>query len=229
MIGLGARLRAGTLALDAGMGTALLARGLVGRAPLWNLARPEEVLAVHRAHVAAGAQLVLTNTFVGASAEEASAALRLARESGAALVGASLWAGLPDLAEQIARLAGADVIWLETATSAAQALAAVRCARLAVEALAEALPLVITCAMEDAPLDRLREAGADAAGYNCSPWPRDARGADVLKLDAAGLSPDAWAAQVARGKSNGARLVGGCCGTTAAHLAALQRARATER
>lgn len=49
------------------MGTALQARGLpVGTAPeLWNLERPEVVSEVHRAHVAAGARWVQTNTFGG--------------------------------------------------------------------------------------------------------------------------------------------------------------------
>lgn len=198
------------------MGTALLAQGLTGRAPEWNLSHPESVRAVHLAHVAAGAELVLTNTFVGATAAEAAAALRLARSSGARWVGASLWAGLPDLSPQIAQLAGADCIWLESATSVEQALAAVKAARAASE-----LPLVITCAMRAAPLQRLREAGAAAAGYNCSPWPDDPSGADVLKPDAAGLDAPAWAAQVPP-----ARLRGGCCGTDARYLAAL---RATAR
>src|SRR5207248_1431464 len=67
-------LRSRTLLLDAAMGTALIDRGLRGRAPEWNLTRPTDVLAVHRSHIEAGAQLVLTNTFVGASAEEAAAA-----------------------------------------------------------------------------------------------------------------------------------------------------------
>ena len=76
-------LRSGSLLLDAGMGTSLMAQGLTGRAPAWNLSHPEQVQAVHAAHVAAGAELVLTNTFVGASADEAAAAVRLARASGA--------------------------------------------------------------------------------------------------------------------------------------------------
>ena len=48
------------------MGTALIAQGLdLARetAASWNLLRPERVQRVHRAHVAAGAQLLLTNTF----------------------------------------------------------------------------------------------------------------------------------------------------------------------
>jgi 5-methyltetrahydrofolate--homocysteine methyltransferase len=198
------------------MGTALLAQGLQGRAPEWNLTHPEIVLSIHKTHVAAGAELVLTNTFVGASTEEAAAALRLARASGARFAGASLWAGLPDLPAQIAQLAAADCIWLESAVSAEQALAAVKAAR-----ATSPLPLAITCAMRSAPLQRLRDAGADAAGYNCSPWPDDAAGADIVKPDSAGLDPSLWAARVPP-----ARLRGGCCGTDARYLSAL---RATSR
>lgn len=211
-------LRSGSLLLDAAMGTALLARGLRGRAPGWNLDQPEVVRSIHLSQVVAGAELVLTNTFVGASAEEAAAALRLARESGARHVAGSLWAGLPDLPRQIAQLASADAIWLETATSAGQALQAVRTA-----AACTALPIVITCALRVAPLRALREAGAVAAGYNCSPWPDDAEGADVLKPDAQGLGPADWAARLLG--TTGARLAGGCCGTTAGHLAALRARR----
>lgn len=199
------------------MGTALLARGLRGPAPEWNLSHPEVVRAVHLAHVAAGAELVLTNTFVGASPEEAAAALSLARASGARFVAASLWAGLPDLPRQIAQLAKADAVWLETATSAPQAIAAVRTA-----AAHTLLPIVVTCAMTRAPLAALREAGAAAAGYNCAPWPDDAT-ADVLKPDSAGLDPADWAARLGGGALP--RLAGGCCGTTAGHLAALRARR----
>ncbi len=193
------------------MGTALLAQGLRGRAPAWNLAHPIVILGIHKTHLAAGAELVLTNTFVGASNEEAAAALRLARESGARWVAASLWAGLADLDRQIAQLGSADAIWLETATSAEQALAALRTA-----VKSTSLPVVVTCAMRAAPLQQLRDAGAAAAGYNCSPWPDDPAGADVLKPDAGGLAPREWAARVGQ-----ARLRGGCCGTDARYLAAL--------
>jgi methionine synthase I (cobalamin-dependent) len=216
-------LRSRTLLLDAAVGTALIDRGLNGRAPEWNLTHPDEVLAVHRGHVEGGAEVVLTNTFVGASAEEAAASLRLARESGAEFVAGSLWAGLPDLQRQIAQLAAADAIWLESATSAAQALNAVQAAR-----RATALPVVLTCAMERAPLEELTRMGAAVAGYNCTPWPTDAAGAEVLKPDAAGLAPEAWARRVMT-RGAGARILGGCCGTTAEHLRALQRLRATPR
>jgi methionine synthase I (cobalamin-dependent) len=205
-------LQRGSLLLDGAMGTALLARGLTGRAPEWNLSRPEEVLAVHRSHVLAGAQLILTNTFVGANDLEAASALRIARDSGATYVGASLWAGLEDLPEQIAQLAHADCVWLETATSLEMALEAVKTA-----VKFSSLPVVITCSMPSVPLEQLRAAGAVAAGYNCAPWPEKYYGADVLKLDAADLDPAAWAAAMPK-----ARLRGGCCGTTGEYLEALR-------
>ena len=206
--------------LDAAMGTALLGRGLAGRAPEWNLKRADIVSAIHKAHVAAGAELVLTNTFVGATEEEAAAALRLARGSGARYVGGSLWAGLPDVARQVVQLAQVDCVWLESATSAEQALQALRTAL-----QTTALPVVVTCSMRSAPLQQLRDAGAAAAGYNCSPWPDDASGADIVKPDAAGIEdPAAWAAKVPK-----ARLQGGCCGTDERYLAALRGLRATAR
>lgn len=56
------------LLLDGGLGTMLIARGLRPGSPpeLWNVERPEDVLAVHRAYVEAGSEAVHTNTF-GAS------------------------------------------------------------------------------------------------------------------------------------------------------------------
>ncbi|GAB4419656.1 MAG: betaine--homocysteine S-methyltransferase [Anaerolineae bacterium] len=52
---------------DGGMGTMLIARGLPrGTAPeLWNVERPDEVRAIHRAYIEAGAQIILTNSFGG--------------------------------------------------------------------------------------------------------------------------------------------------------------------
>lgn len=50
---------------DGGMGTELQKAGLEpgGCGELWNIAQPEKVAAVHRAYLAAGAQLLTTNTF----------------------------------------------------------------------------------------------------------------------------------------------------------------------
>ena len=67
--------------LDGAMGTQLQARGLApGELPeTWNLTRPEDVQAIHEAYLAAGADVVTTNTF-GANAlkygEDAAAVVR---------------------------------------------------------------------------------------------------------------------------------------------------------
>jgi 5-methyltetrahydrofolate--homocysteine methyltransferase len=61
-------LGAGTpIIADGGLGTMLIARGLQrGTAPeLWNVERPDDVRAIHRAYIEAGAQIILTNTFGG--------------------------------------------------------------------------------------------------------------------------------------------------------------------
>ena len=51
--------------LDGGMGTLLQERGLLpGELPeRWNLDRPEEIVAIHRAYYDAGSHIVNTNTF----------------------------------------------------------------------------------------------------------------------------------------------------------------------
>ena len=62
------RLHREVLVLDGGMGTGLQARGLPRGYPpdLWSVERPAEVRRLHEAHVEAGADIILTNTF-GAS------------------------------------------------------------------------------------------------------------------------------------------------------------------
>ncbi|HET6372775.1 MAG TPA: homocysteine S-methyltransferase family protein [Candidatus Polarisedimenticolia bacterium] len=62
------RLRTQTLILDGSMGALLQGRGLPsGYAPdLWNLEKPDAIVAVQREYAAAGADILLTNTF-GAS------------------------------------------------------------------------------------------------------------------------------------------------------------------
>ena len=53
------------LLMDGAMGTELQRRGLKEGEPpeLWNLTHPDEVRAVHRAYVDAGAEVLVTNTF----------------------------------------------------------------------------------------------------------------------------------------------------------------------
>ncbi|MCI0378797.1 MAG: homocysteine S-methyltransferase family protein [Gemmataceae bacterium] len=70
-------LRSGRVVLmDGAMGTELMRRGLpdqVGSAA-WNLERPQTILEVHRAYVAAGAEVLLSNTLTALSAPSARAA-----------------------------------------------------------------------------------------------------------------------------------------------------------
>jgi S-methylmethionine-dependent homocysteine/selenocysteine methylase len=59
--------RAKPLILDGAMGTELQRRGVDTGLPLWSanalMARPEEVLQIHKDYIAAGAQIITTNTF----------------------------------------------------------------------------------------------------------------------------------------------------------------------
>jgi len=58
-----------TVLLDGGMGSALIARGLTagGCSELWNVERPDDVLAVHAGYLAAGSVAIQTNTFGGSA------------------------------------------------------------------------------------------------------------------------------------------------------------------
>jgi 5-methyltetrahydrofolate--homocysteine methyltransferase len=59
------RLSRETLLLDGAMGTGLRARGLPSGHPpdLWSIERPDAVRRLHEAHIQAGADILLTNTF----------------------------------------------------------------------------------------------------------------------------------------------------------------------
>ena len=145
------------LLFDGAMGTQLQARGLAaGEIPeLLCITHPDEVSAIHAAYVAAGADVVTTNTF-GASAvklgsaatpaEVFSAAVACARKSGARYVAADigptgqLLAPLGTLAfedaydlfkEQVvaADAAGADLFIIETMADLAEAKAALLAVR----------------------------------------------------------------------------------------------------
>ncbi|PWL51552.1 MAG: hypothetical protein DBY33_06790, partial [Lachnospiraceae bacterium] len=53
------------LFFDGGLGSLLQARGLKpGELPeTWNLSKPEELLAIHKEYLEAGADIILANTF----------------------------------------------------------------------------------------------------------------------------------------------------------------------
>lgn len=160
--------------LDAAMGTALQRCGLPpGELPeAWILTRPEEVAAVHAAHAAAGAQVLLTCTFNAAEPRLATHGLeeklealcgwaeRLARSAaGGALVagcvGPSGLAGNGSTAGAAARreafsrpfralaAAGVDLLWTETHADLAEARAALAAGR------ATGLPVAATMAFPE--------------------------------------------------------------------------------
>jgi 5-methyltetrahydrofolate--homocysteine methyltransferase len=56
-----------TLIADGATGTMLFQAGLPAGTPpeAWNVERPEQVVALHRAYIEAGSQIILTNTFGG--------------------------------------------------------------------------------------------------------------------------------------------------------------------
>lgn len=266
---------------DGAMGTLLQAQGLKrGESPeSWNFIYPERVQAVHAAYLAAGAQIIETNTFganrvklaaygLAAKVREINAAgVRLAREAagGRALVAASigptgrLFAPWGDLtfeeayavfAEQAeaCAAAGADVLWIETMGELAEARAALLAAR------ETGLPAVVTLTFSDGartftgtdPVTAavvLAHLGAAAVGANCSGGPKElwpvlaemarATAVPLVVQPNAGLprleggqsvfpvGPEEFAAWGRRFLELGALVLGGCCGSTPAHIEAL--------
>lgn len=55
------------LLVDGAMGTELFARGLTAGDPpeMWNLDMPDDIIAIHRAYIDAGSDIILTNSFGG--------------------------------------------------------------------------------------------------------------------------------------------------------------------
>jgi 5-methyltetrahydrofolate--homocysteine methyltransferase len=276
------------LIADGAMGTALFAKGMpVGEAPEAWLLTPEgsrAVTEIHRSHVEAGSQLILTSTFganalrlvgsdvEGRTAEVCRAAVAAAR-SGAGpdtIIAASMGPtggliipyGLLDAgevraayAEQAAVMAesGVDVLWIETMMGIDEAVAALDAARDG----APGLPVVAT--MTFAPNGRTMFGNwPDAvAGTLCTGPPGGANCGDgfapvelvipafaaaapsLHRTRPAGIpvgtadgetsypaTPDEAAVYARRVADSGATIVGGCCGTTDAHLAAIVEALA---
>lgn len=267
--------------LDGAMGTQLQARGLApGELPeTWNLTRPEDVQAIHEAYLAAGADVVTTNTF-GANAlkygEDAAAVVRAGveiaraavRKAGRGLVALDLGPtgrllrpyGDLDFADAVAlyaqaaqagRAAGADLALVETMSDAYELKAAVLAAKEA------GLPVLATVTLDETGrllsgadvqvvAALLEGLGVMAMGMNCGLGPREmlrqmvalraATDLPLLVQPNAGLpreeggvahydvSPEEFAAAMAEICGAGAWMVGGCCGTTPAHIAAMAAA-----
>jgi S-methylmethionine-dependent homocysteine/selenocysteine methylase len=266
------------IVLDGATGTELGRRGVETRGALFSAqallseSGIAALRAVHAEYVRAGAQVITANTFRtnprkagGNWAALTALAVRIARESGAAVAGSIAPAAdcyRPDLrppedeARSEHRLfaaaladAGCDLLLVETVAAADEGLAAVEAA------VATGLPVwVAAMAMPDGRMrsgDDLaaffrdaRSAGARAALINCVPVAGVDLGlgaaadsglpfgayAHMGEVDAdAGWPPTAllsageYATRAASWLERGATIVGGCCGTTPAHVAALAR------
>lgn len=176
------------LLLDGGMGTRLIARGLdlaTDDPALWNLSHPGIVHAIHSLDVAAGSDVLLTNTFganpacLARHGREADAAainqraVALARDAAGPdrfLLGSiGPTAAGSDGADraQAEALAegGVDGLLLETHTSG-QALAGLGALRRSFD-----LPIFVGLCSFDEPVGdaarRLMDGGADVLGINC--------------------------------------------------------------
>jgi methionine synthase I (cobalamin-dependent) len=271
------------LVADGATGTNYQEKGLgLGVAPEeWLFDAPELVLELHREFVAAGVDLILTDTFgatsirLGDSPLEGRArevnlrAAELAREAAGdtVLVAGSLGpTGQlaeplgplgPDecaaaYAEQAAALTegGVDLLVMETFFALEEALPAIRGIQSASD-----LPLVVSFSFDRgthtmmgvSPRDFVEAVapfGVAALGANCGRSLVDADAVVVELLDAAGdvpvwvkpnagvpkmigdqavyeATPKIIAEHVRRYVDLGARIVGGCCGSTPAHVAAI--------
>jgi len=276
------------LRLDGATGTELAKRGLPpGVSPeAWCLENPEAILAVQRAYVEAGSDILYAPTFganprklaefgLEARTEEmnrALAALSRKASPGGIVFGDLAPTGMlvepfgplpfEEAVEiyrrQIAALidGGVDGIAIETMMCLQEA----RAALIALRELAPDLPALVTLTVEAggrtlagddplAALAALTALGADAFGCNCSTGPvemaeviRSLRPYATIPLVAkpnAGmprlvddrtvfdLGAEEFAADALKLADAGAALIGGCCGTTPEHIAALNAALGT--
>lgn len=271
------RLRRGPpLLMDGAMGTELIRNGADSGSNLakLNLSRPELVLAVHKAYIAAGAQVIVTNTFqanpqtIPNRSELRSigrSAAGLARRAGAVYVLADIgpiitgryaeFENLNDLRETVEPISPVDGILLETCSSE-NVLKVIEQLR---REIGES-PLLLSLAFCHRP-DGLRtydghdpewfaarasDVGVDALGINCgleislancieivrrfrivTDLPLFARpNAGTPKLVSEGMiyprSSGDFAAATRGLIAAGAIMIGGCCGTTPAYIAAMR-------
>ncbi len=264
--------------LDGGIGSWLLAEGGVDIPPeLFNLRQPEQVKAMHRAFVQAGARIILTNTFGGnryrlalagladVGREVNQTAVFLARQVAseaetltwvAGSIGpfggeVSTQTAVSLYAEQARWLeeAGVDLLWLETMSDLTQAETAVQ----GVRAVSQ-LPVVLTASFHQgatitpkALAELARHYQLAATGINCGEGPHqtppliatlrhELSDLPLVSKPNAGLpqrengrliyplTPTQMAEWAVRAYTNGATLIGGCCGATPEHIAAIHTA-----
>ena len=272
------------LLFDGAMGTELQGRGLApGQSPeLFSLAHPEILEGVHADYVAAGADLLTTNTFgasryklpkelepyafnklmaqtAKAAASRAGRPVFVAGNVGptgvflAPMGDVSFEAMVEAFAEQMHGLVdgGADLLFIQTQYDIAEVRAAVVAARQVC-----CLPIVVSMTYEDGAtltgsgvpvcIATLANMGVDVVGMNCSAGPVEMAPhvavmlaespLPVLVQPNAGLpqlengrtvfplGPEEFASLTAQFAKDGAQVVGGCCGTTPAHIRALRNA-----
>lgn len=268
---------------DGAVGTALYTGGVAARRSFDDLNRsdPDRVGAIHTAHLAAGAEVISTNTFGanrwklgrhGLASEVAAinaagvAVARRAAGHNALVLGSVGPSGeivapldeekAPEMAagfrEQIAALVEAEVdaVLIETFTSLSEARLALAAAR----EVAPEIGVIVLMTFSDqattlfgVPAGQagaaLAAAGADAVGSNCGVGPdstltaleamRDTVSLPLVAQPNAGIpertegrflypsSPDYVAHYAKRYLRLGVSLIGGCCGTGAAHIGAV--------
>ncbi len=269
---------------DGSYGVLLQSRGLpAGASPeLWGLANPGVVSAIHADYLAAGAQILTTNTFggtapkLGASIEVAGlnremALLARSIAGNKAFVAGSVGPtglfvrplGPLSLREMVALFAaqirglvegGVDAVKLETMFDLAELKAAVLAAREVCD-----LPVIACMTFETAAatltgtppltfLDTCQNLGVEVVGVNCSAGPDEIARTVAAMLPRLAtplhVQPNAGLPELVGGRTvfrlgpaefaqkslalaeAGAKFLGGCCGTTPEHIAALSSALA---
>jgi 5-methyltetrahydrofolate--homocysteine methyltransferase len=276
----------GVVVADGATGSMMMAAGLpVGIPPeQWNLDAPDKVVALHRAYLEAGSELILTNTFGGSpiklgmfgladrTKEISRKAAELARQAAgkaryvAGDIGPTgqLMAPFGPLTAELATEAfarqavalaqgGADLIWIETMSDLDEARAAVKGAMQSTD-----LPVVISMSFDHHRRTQMGVSPAQAAhtfwdmgvaavGGNCGKTLADMAAvvgemrqavpeAVLVAKPNAGLprlvgmetvydtTPAEMADFARRYAEMGVKVVGGCCGSTPAHVAAIAAA-----
>ena len=273
--------------MDGAMGTELQKRGLQpGQKPeLAALEMPQTLTAIHAEYAAAGAELLLANTF-GANARKLAGSGHTVAEVGAASIACAKQAAAPcgalvgldigPLGELLApagtlpfadacaafaeivragAAAGADFVFIETMTDLYELKAAVLAAK-----ENSALPVFTSMSFEangrtftgctvESYAVTAAGLGADAVGINCSLGPQEIlpfaqrlcrtvpAGVPVFVKPNAGLpnldgsydlTAEEFARQMQAYAATGVSMLGGCCGTTPAYIAALRAAFAAQ-
>lgn len=251
-------LRERRLLADGAMATELQKRGLPLHNPAdpWVLTHPDAVLAVHQSYVAAGCELLLTNSMnANASAypvEEAiamnRAAVGIARQSGARWVAGSMGPGADEIQATALAEAGVDLFWLETQLTLTGVLDSITACR----QVAPTTPILVTFSFHQPTTvthtgetiaeiaTSLSDKGIVAIGVNCgngfmnldrvveefmihTSLPlvlKPNAGIPVIENDHLiyTLSPHDWHTHLTSLITPQIRIIGGCCGTTPAHL-----------